>query len=76
MVNIVESRELYDPSVRSLVAGNSSYAIVETDLTNYREGAFEDSELDPGRYFKKVGKEYVSVAPYESYKIFLGTPDL
>lgn len=76
MINIVQSRELYDPSVRSLVAGNSSYAIVETDLTNYREGAFDESELDPGRYIKKVGKEYVTVPPYDSYKIFLGTPDL
>ena len=76
VVNVVQSKQLYDPSVRSLVEGNNSYAIVETDFTNYREGDFEESELDPGRYFKKEGKDYVALAPYNSYKIFLGTPDL
>ena len=76
MINIVQSRQLYEHSVQSRVDDPSSYAIVETDFSNYREGAFEESELDPGRYFKKQDGQYVTLAPYESYKIFLGTPDL
>src|SRR5258708_9512938 len=76
MMQIVQSQQLYDPSVRPLVEGHSSYAIVETAFLNYREGDFNERELDQGRYFKKEGKTFVTVAPYDSYKIFLGTPDL
>jgi hypothetical protein len=76
IINVVQSQQLYDPSVRSLVDGHSSYAVVETDFMNYREGDFEDSELDTSKYFKKEGKDYITLAPYNSYKIFLGTPDL
>jgi hypothetical protein len=76
MINIVQSRQLYEHSIQSRVDDLSSYAIVETDFSNYREGAFEERELDPGRYFKKQDGQYVTLAPYESYKIFLGTPDL
>lgn len=76
MTQIVQSQQLYDPSVRPLVEGHSSYAIVETDFMNYREGDFDKGELDLGRYFKKEGKLFVTIAPYDSYKIFLGTPDL
>lgn len=75
MMQIVSSRQLYDPSVRSLVEGNSSYAIVETDFMNYREGGVGESDLNLNRYFKKEGKQYVPIPPYDSYKIFLGTPD-
>jgi hypothetical protein len=28
------------------------------------------------KYFKKAGKDYVTVAPYDHYKVFLGTPGL
>lgn len=76
MINVVQSKQLYDPSVRPLVKGASSYAIVETDFLNYREENAGGSVPDLDRYFKKEGKEYVTVPPYEAYKIFLGTPDL
>jgi len=76
ITQVVPAKQLYDPSVSSLVEGNASYAIVEILFMNYREGGFEERELDLGRYIKKEGAQYVPVAPYESYKIFLATPDL
>lgn len=75
MVQVVLSKQLYDPSVRPLVEGHSSYAIVETDFTNYREGNGDEQALDQGQYFKKEGKQYMPLPPYDSYKLFLGTPD-
>jgi outer membrane lipoprotein-sorting protein len=75
ITQVVPSRQLYDPSVRAQVENNSSYAVVETDFMNYREGGAEESEPDLSRYFKKEGKQYIPLAPYDSYKIFLGTPD-
>jgi hypothetical protein len=75
MINVVPSKELYSSSAKPLVKGNSSYAIVETEFRDYREASGEELP-DPGRYCKKQGDRYVTIAPYESYKIFLGTPDL
>ena len=75
MVQVVPSRQLYDPSVRPLVQGQSSYAIVETDFINYSQGNGDEQSLDQGQYFKKEGKQYTPLPPYDSYKIFLGTPD-
>jgi hypothetical protein len=76
MINTINSRQLYDPSVQSLVKGVSSFVNVEVELNDYRRDAFAGNELEPGRYVKKEGNQYVAVAPYESYKIFLSTPDL
>jgi hypothetical protein len=76
IVNVVPARELYDPSVRDKVTNDASYAIVETDLSDYREMNVSEKEWDMGRLFKKEGKEYIPQAPYQSYKIFLGSPDL
>jgi hypothetical protein len=75
MINVVPAKELYNATAKPLVKGNSSYAIVETEFRDYREDSGEDVP-DPGRYCKKQGDRYVTLAPYESYKIFLGTPDL
>jgi hypothetical protein len=74
--NTIDSRQLYDASVRSKVQGAISYVTVEADFLDYREGAFPDSELDPGHYVKKIDGAYVAQVPYESYKIFLANPDL
>ena len=77
MVSIMRADQLYDPSVRSLVTdAASAYVIVETLYTNYRQGTFDESVFDLGRYIKKEGKGYVTVAPYERYKVFVGTPGL
>lgn len=76
MVNIVSARELYDPSIRQKVTNDATYAIVETALSSYYEKDVSEGEWDPGRLFKKEGKEYIPQPPYQSYKIFLGSPDL
>jgi len=76
MVNVVSARELYDVSVQQKVVNDATYAIVETDLSGYRETNVMKEEWDPGRLFKKEGKEYIPQPPYQSYKIFLGSPDL
>jgi len=74
--NTIDSRQLYDMSVRSKIQGAISYVNVEADLLDYREGVFSESELDPGLYVKKVDGQYITQAPYQSYKIFLANPDL
>jgi hypothetical protein len=76
MINVVSARELYDVSVRQKVTDDATYAIVETELSNYRETNAKEADWDLGRLFKKEGKEYIPQAPYQLYKIFLGTPDL
>ena len=76
MINVISARELYDVSVRQKVSNDATYAIVETDLSDYRETEAIMEEWDLGRLFKKVDKEYIPQPPYQSYKIFLGSPDL
>jgi hypothetical protein len=77
VISIMRSDQLYDPTVRPLVTdAATSWVIVETLYDNYRQGAFDDSVFDLGKYIKKEGQEYVTVAPYESYKVFLGSSGL
>ncbi|HVU58162.1 MAG TPA: hypothetical protein VHD83_24045 [Puia sp.] len=73
---VVKSDQLYDPSVRNRIEGEIPYAVIDMDFSNYRSGAFGDRQLDTAQYFKKEGQQYVSVAPYDEYKIFLGAPNL
>ena len=76
MVSVVKSEQLYDPSVRTAIAPGESYAVVETLFSNYREKGFDAGVFDTGRYFKKEGGNYTSIAPYDDYKIFLGKTGL
>lgn len=76
MRSLVKSELLYDPAVLSQVENNDSWSVVEMRFDNYREKSFDDKALDVAKYFKKEGKEYITVAPYETYKIFIGTPNL
>ena len=74
---VVRSSRLYDPVVAGSRAGmDNSYAIVDMDFTDYHTGAFDARQLDVGNYFKKEGGQYVVTASYNSYKIFLGAPNL
>ena len=75
-INIVKGSELYDPSIKNLLEDDTSYAIVETSFMNYAEKSFDEKLLNSSRYFKKENNQYVAVAPYESYEIFLSTPNL
>ena len=76
MINVVRSDQLYDASVQHLVDADQPYAIVEAVYSNYRPENVDDSLFDINRYFKKEGNDYVTVAPFDTYKIFLGTPNL
>jgi hypothetical protein len=76
MINVVRSDQLYDASVRPAVEASESYAIVETVYTGYKQVNIDSSVFNSERYFKKEGNEYITVAPYETYKIFLGTSNL
>lgn len=77
MVSVMQSGQLYDPSVRSLVEdAATSWVIVETLFTNYRQQPFDQTVFDLRKYIKKEGQEYVTVAPYEKYKVFLGSSGL
>ena len=76
MINVERSDQLYDASVQHLVDAEQSYAIVEAVYANYRPGNVDDNLFDVNRYFKKEGDDYITVAPYDTYKIFLGTPNL
>lgn len=75
MICWVQAKEFYDPSVKDKVAG-TMYAVMEADFTNYHEGTNDEKDFDLGKYFKKEGSQYVTVPPYDSYKIFLGSPNL
>jgi outer membrane lipoprotein-sorting protein len=75
VVSYVQSSQLYDPSVRQVVDA-SVYAVMEMRFSNYREKSFDDAVLNMSKYFTKQGKEFTTVSPYESYKIFLGSPNL
>lgn len=76
IINTIDSRQLYDPSVQSKIQGVTSYVVVEAEFGNYLEDAFPDSDLDPGSVVKKLNGQYIAQAPYGSYKIFLANPDL
>jgi len=76
MISVVSARELYDPSVQQKVQDDNTYAIVETRFTDYRQVGTPEKGWDPGRLFKKEGKEYIPLPPYDTYKIVLGSPDL
>ena len=74
IVQIVSSDQLYESSVRSLVG--PSYAIVEIAFQHYARNTAEDDFFRTDHYFKREGASFLTVTPYESYKIFLGSPDL
>lgn len=76
MINVVRSDQLYDASVQHLVEADQSYAIVEAVYSNYRPENVDENLFNINRYFKKEGDDYITVAPYDMYKIFLGTPNL
>ncbi|WP_276482782.1 hypothetical protein [Paraflavitalea pollutisoli] len=76
MVSVMKSGQLYDPSVRSQVNDQDSYAIVETLYSNYSSGGVEESVFTTDRYITREGTEYHPAAAYNNYKIFFGSQGL
>jgi hypothetical protein len=76
MVNLVRSDQLIAPGAQTVAERGVQYVIMETVFTHYRQKNFDEKQFDSGRYFKKEAGQFVPVTPFETYSIFLGTPNL
>lgn len=76
IVNVVRSEHMGEQATNPGPGDAPQFAIVEVQFTNYRPGGVDAGIFDTSRYFKKQGKEYLAVAPYDHYTILLGTPDM
>jgi hypothetical protein len=70
---IVRFSLLQDPSLKGIVDTNDSYANIEVRYTDYKKEPFSDDIFNTTTYFKKEGEVFLPVAPYDSFKIFMGT---
>lgn len=77
MESQMRADQLFDPAIRSQVAdGTSSYVNVETLYQQYQTASFDERLFDLSKYIRKEASGYSAVAPYEGYKVFLGSPGL
>jgi hypothetical protein len=76
MVNTVNARLMYDDMAQQSLEKAATYVSVEMLFSNYRFLQADASMPDIAQYFKKEGQQYVAQPPYQSYKIFLGSPNL
>ena len=67
---------LYDESLHAKIDKHSSYANVEVVFSNYQFSSFDLGLFNRENYCRKQGSQYVTVSPYQSYQIFLGSPNL
>lgn len=70
---LVRSNQLYDPSLKGLINDNNSYSNIDVFYTNYNKSPIDDQVFNTSRYFKRNGKEFLPIAPYDSFKIFVGS---
>lgn len=77
ITSVVRTEMLLDPAVQGQAENSvSSYAIVEVMFDHYQKTKTDEKVFDVSRYFKKEADQYVALPPYDSYKIFIGTPNL
>lgn len=76
MISIVQSDQMLESPLPRQADDPITYAIVEAVYSNYTHEMPDDSLFLPGRYFRKEGDEYIAVAPYEQFTIFLGSVGL
>jgi hypothetical protein len=75
--NTVRASELYDASAKPLLAKTEKFVIVKAVISHYGVESVDPlSFFSTDKYYKKELGKYVGVAPFENYKIFLGTPNL
>ena len=55
---------------------DNSYCVIEARYYNYSKDSISASLFSEVNYFKRSGSEFSTVAPYNDYKIFIGSPDL
>jgi hypothetical protein len=76
MTSLVSNELMSGTPAAQTAVNKSPYAIVETFFSNYRQGGFDKKLFDSNRYFKKNGNEYLAAAPFEQYRVFLGSPGM
>jgi hypothetical protein len=72
----VDASLLYDESVASKIDKASIYVVIEVLFSNYQSQSFDQSIFQSSNYFRHDGQQYTTVAPYQSYKIYLASPNL
>jgi len=73
----IRASELYDASAKPLLAKTEKFVIVKAVISHYGVESVDPlSFFSTDKYYKKELGKYVGVAPFENYKIFLGTPNL
>jgi hypothetical protein len=73
----VNAREMYDPAAKPLLEKTEKFVIVKVVMNNYGTEEGDPSLFfNTDKYYRKESGQYVAVAPFENYKIFLGTPNL
>jgi hypothetical protein len=75
ITQIVKADQLLDESVRS-PEKSTEYAIVQIDFSNYSDAVKVSDIFKPEHYFKRNGEILSCVPPFESFRIFVGTPNL
>lgn len=76
MVSVVSPGLISEGMDPMLESENFNHAIVEMYFSNYQEGPIDNNLFDTSHYFIKQGTEYTTVAPFQNFKIFLGSTGL
>lgn len=76
LTQVVNSAQMYDPEMMDSVSEEGNFSIVEAFFDHYEKGRFDNSLFDVERYVKKQDAAYIPVSPYQSYKVFLASPNL
>ena len=76
VLQVVNAKYMYDPSLQHEVEDADKYVVVETLFSDYSEKPFNQEIFNTANYIQKIGQDYVARSPYQSYKIFLGNPHL
>lgn len=73
---VVQSQELLDNPPLKDSEQQSAYSIVEIRFFNYHSGEKSLNKLGIDQYFTRAGDAFMPTSSYQSYKIFLGSPNL
>lgn len=76
VTQVVNSAQMYDPEMAAPINKEGNFSIVEVVFDHYEKGKFDNSIFDLEHYVKKQDNAYVARSPYQSYKVFLATPNL
>jgi hypothetical protein len=71
---VIDSQESYN----KLVSGGplTEYVIVTANFTNYQTAPFSTTVFNSSNYFLQSGKVFTPQPPYQSYEVFIASPNL